>query len=517
MDTIRDELRECCSKQLNTRLVQMNGPTVLGSSNETDLLERVKAIAVKGVHKEVHRAAFQGMHQQQGEMYQAYAARLKAKADLGQYSIKAQRCGDDLCSCSGHGRQLYYRDEMVGTQLVAGAYNKEHQAKLLSESASMLTLQDKLDRLCTLEKSESSSATLSGQVQLSAGVKEVEVKKVEATKCSSCHRFHKMCGKCKRVHPCTIECYNCHKKGHVSLCCPAPKNTEKSKVVGEVHETVVGGTAFCMELVAMEFMAGQEMARVNREHKRARQRTRKAVKQGEEEESSICQVDRRHSSFSSYSDRRSSGYTSDCGDRRNSNYEDRLLDSISLEKSPSFCNYSPLAEYRKKEENNPRISIEETESEALVAASTKLMPGMQNVPDWLKSLRLHKYTNLIMSMDYQEMLELTEEKLEKMNVTKGAARKIANSIQKLKERPKLLHELNANVDTGICDIRKILADLESILQSPINIENRLKTPDEGQLLIEQIVVTMRKVCSYLLLSSNTDPKNGKSTIKKYSK
>ena len=118
MDTIRDELRECCSKQLNTRLVQMYGPSVLGSSNETDLLERVKAIAVKGVHKEVHRAAFQGMHQQQGEMYQAYAARLKAKADLGQYSIKAPRCGDDLCSCSGHGRQLYYRDEMVGTQLV---------------------------------------------------------------------------------------------------------------------------------------------------------------------------------------------------------------------------------------------------------------------------------------------------------------------------------------------------------------------------------------------------------------
>ena len=34
------------------------------------LLERVKAIAVRSVHKEVHRAAFQGMHQQQGDMYQ---------------------------------------------------------------------------------------------------------------------------------------------------------------------------------------------------------------------------------------------------------------------------------------------------------------------------------------------------------------------------------------------------------------------------------------------------------------
>ena len=144
MAAVRDELRECCSKQLNTRLVQMHGCSMLEDSDENKLLEMIKNIAVKGMHKEVHRAAFQGMHQQQGELYQAYAARLKAKADLGQFCIEAPRCGDDLCNCSGHGRQLFYRDEMVGTQLVAGAYNMDHQARLLSESASLLTLQDKL-------------------------------------------------------------------------------------------------------------------------------------------------------------------------------------------------------------------------------------------------------------------------------------------------------------------------------------------------------------------------------------
>ena len=153
MTTIRDELRECCSKQLNTRIVQMHGTTVLGSCDESSLLGVIKAIAVKGVHKEVYRAAFQGMHQQQGELYQAYAARLKAKADLGQYCIKAPKCGGDLCTCLEHGRQLCYRDNMVGTKLVTGAYNKEHQARLLSESASLLTLQDKLDRLCSCGQS----------------------------------------------------------------------------------------------------------------------------------------------------------------------------------------------------------------------------------------------------------------------------------------------------------------------------------------------------------------------------
>ena len=62
-------------------MVQMHGTTVLGSCDESSLLGVVKPIAVKGVHKEVYRAAFQGMHQQQGELYQAYVTTLKAKAD----------------------------------------------------------------------------------------------------------------------------------------------------------------------------------------------------------------------------------------------------------------------------------------------------------------------------------------------------------------------------------------------------------------------------------------------------
>ena len=55
---------------------------------------------------------------------------------------------DDLCNCSGHKRQLYYRDEMVGTQLVALVFNKEYQVKLLSETASLQSLEDRLCVAC---------------------------------------------------------------------------------------------------------------------------------------------------------------------------------------------------------------------------------------------------------------------------------------------------------------------------------------------------------------------------------
>ena len=66
-----------------------------------------------------------------------YAARLKANSELCQYRMVAPVYKDDLCNCSGHKRQLYYRDEIVGTQLEAGAFNKEHQAKLLSKTDSL--------------------------------------------------------------------------------------------------------------------------------------------------------------------------------------------------------------------------------------------------------------------------------------------------------------------------------------------------------------------------------------------
>ena len=48
----RDELMECCTKQLNTRMVQMHGLGGLGSCNEDQLLGFIKAIAMRGMQKE---------------------------------------------------------------------------------------------------------------------------------------------------------------------------------------------------------------------------------------------------------------------------------------------------------------------------------------------------------------------------------------------------------------------------------------------------------------------------------
>jgi len=160
---------------------------------------------------------------------------------------------------------------------------------------------------------------------------------------------------------------------------------------------------------------------------------------------------------------------------------------------------------------------------------------MENVPCWLKLLRLHKYTDLMMSMTYEEMINLTEDKLEVEGVTKGARTKILSNIQKLKDRPSILLDISRQLQMENCNMRKVLTDMEVLLKSPVKMElgyerkywnkrrhdsgrdsgaevsedenDDMKYDSEGQMLVEMILNTLRQICSVLLLSQNTDSKN----------
>ncbi|XP_071183086.1 protein Smaug homolog 1-like isoform X3 [Salvelinus alpinus] len=95
------------------------------------------------------------------------------------------------------------------------------------------------------------------------------------------------------------------------------------------------------------------------------------------------------------------------------------------------------------------------------------LPQLYNdVPAWLKSLRLHKYAALFSTMTYDEMMSLTEQQLESQNVTKGARHKIVISIQKLKERQKMLRCLEKDVLEG-GNLRGPLAELQQMILTPI--------------------------------------------------
>lgn len=94
--------------------------------------------------------------------------------------------------------------------------------------------------------------------------------------------------------------------------------------------------------------------------------------------------------------------------------------------------------------------------------------GMQDVPTWLKSLRLHKYKLIFSELTYEEMLGLTEQQLEEKNVTKGARHKIIVNIDKLRARQSNVISMEKSIDQeGVSGIKQSLNELKSMLITPI--------------------------------------------------
>lgn len=93
--------------------------------------------------------------------------------------------------------------------------------------------------------------------------------------------------------------------------------------------------------------------------------------------------------------------------------------------------------------------------------------GMTGIGQWLKSLRLHKYVWLFTHLTYEKMLDITEEYLENLGVTKGARHKLVLCIQKLKERPLILHQMQKELMTGMKQPYQMLEELTNIVMTPM--------------------------------------------------
>lgn len=105
------------------------------------------------------------------------------------------------------------------------------------------------------------------------------------------------------------------------------------------------------------------------------------------------------------------------------------------------------------------------------------LPAMKSIISWLKSLRLHKYSWVFNNLTYSQMVNLTEETLQRIGITKGARHKILLSVNKLKERGSMLTELETEVMNG-GDLNIALKKLKSVLQSPLQISGGEDLPSQ---------------------------------------
>lgn len=104
--------------------------------------------------------------------------------------------------------------------------------------------------------------------------------------------------------------------------------------------------------------------------------------------------------------------------------------------------------------------------------------GMGHIGVWLKSLRLHKYFWLFSNMSYEQMLDMTEEYLENLGVTKGARHKLVLCIQKLSERVPLLNQMEKELMDGIRPLKSGLDELTNIILTPMKPINSVPNDDD---------------------------------------
>ena len=155
VESIRLELRECCSPEVNKFLFEYVGPAKLNVCTEVELLAHIKSVAVKVVHKEVHRMAFNMLFQDHGEPVTQWIARVKAQAFLCDFKVPCT-----CCVAPDGPVMISYAEEEIAQRVVAGLYNQEHQRRILSEASTLTTLEMKEKRLKVLEATEQSAQSL---------------------------------------------------------------------------------------------------------------------------------------------------------------------------------------------------------------------------------------------------------------------------------------------------------------------------------------------------------------------
>ena len=143
---IQNELRTTCTPELNRLLFDILGAETLKSSTEEQLLQHIKLVVVRRLHKEVHQQKFHLMRQKKGELIMHFLVRLWTLAKFCEFItfLYEPDCG----------RQINYSSDMVARQMVTGLTNTELQSKISAEVTTFTTLQQKFDRLISLEMTD---------------------------------------------------------------------------------------------------------------------------------------------------------------------------------------------------------------------------------------------------------------------------------------------------------------------------------------------------------------------------
>lgn len=246
---LRNELRTACAPEVNRLLFDMVGAEVLNSVTEEQLLRHIKLVAVRSLHKEVYRQEFHSVRQKEGESITDFVARLRSVAKFCDFSVT---CPNGI----GCGRKVSYSNDMIAGQMVAGLASLEHQSKVLSEAATLTTLEEKFNRLVSLETTDKSTPHLhsnvyptttstqrSGRRQRPRENQTVSTPR-DTEPCKWCGKSSHLDGSNERrgCQAAKMTCHNCGSTGHLKGVCRKLKQGSSNKstagVVGAESRTL---------------------------------------------------------------------------------------------------------------------------------------------------------------------------------------------------------------------------------------------------------------------------------------
>jgi hypothetical protein len=246
------ELRESCSPNVNKLLYEFVGTDDLNATGMTEeaMIQHIKSVAVKTVHKEVYRWRYSQLTQGDSEHVTKYAGRLKSQAVLCDYKV--------TCGC---GTKVSFANEMISQQLVTGLVNPEHQSRVMSEAQDLPDLKSKIDRLISLETTDEATTKMRPVTSKSSAARFSQYKRTQRAgltanqdtrgrpksrgmprrrRCRGCGRTSHPNGKSLTREECPAfgeTCNTCGLKNHFSKVC---QRRSRSGFVGTDEEYLSG-------------------------------------------------------------------------------------------------------------------------------------------------------------------------------------------------------------------------------------------------------------------------------------
>ena len=210
-------LRPACDDDLLRRIY--DGGDLAGLNTEALLIAQIKKLAVRVVHKTLHRQNLWAMTQSPEESIRAFVSRLVGTAELCDLLI--------TCSKAGCNQKTSYRDEVVLQALLRGMHDKDIRTRVLSRSQTdeLKGLSAIVDYIAAEEASSASFSSMSN-VHTLAGTKSTYKQQASQRpnsgntpmmKCKhcgskrdgngsptnrkqSCKAYDKKCTKCSKLH-----------------------------------------------------------------------------------------------------------------------------------------------------------------------------------------------------------------------------------------------------------------------------------------------------------------------------